>query len=118
MASGRGEILHRQRREDVTERGSPAQAAAGARRVLGFWYGLMAAGGLGFGLLGERRPFGQDVLAHPLIVFFVVAGVGLIVLRATLKRPVPDVIPERPLIAGCVLGAAAYLAGNFLATHL
>jgi uncharacterized membrane protein YeiH len=78
----------------------------------------MAAGGLAFGLLGERRPFGQDILAHPLVVFFVLAGVGLLVLRVVLQRPVPDVIPERTLIAGCVLGAAAYLAGNWLSAHL
>ena len=91
---------------------------AGARRTLGWWYGLMTAGGLGFGLLGERRPFGQDVLAHPLVVFFAVVAAGLIVLRLTLQRPVPDVIPERPLIAGCIIAAAAYLAGNFFVTHL
>jgi hypothetical protein len=78
----------------------------------------MAAGGLGFGLLGERRPFGQDILAHPFAVFFVLAGVGLLVLRVVLQRPVPDVIPERTLVAGCVLGAAAFLAGNWLSQHL
>jgi uncharacterized membrane protein YeiH len=89
-----------------------------SRSVHGFWYGLMAAGGLAFGLLGERRPFGQDILAHPFVVFFVLAGVGLIVLRVVLQRPVPDVIPERTLVAGCVLGAAAFLAGNWLSTHL
>ena len=91
---------------------------AGARRRLGWWYGLMAAGGLAFGLLGERRPFGPDVLAHPLVVFFAVAAAGLIALRVALKRPVPDVIPERPLMAGCIIGVAAYLAGNFLVTRV
>lgn len=89
-----------------------------ARALLGWWYGLMGAGGLAFGLLGDRRPFGPDVLAHPLVVFFVVAAIGLIVLRAVSKRPVPEVIPERPLMAGCILGAAAYLAGNFLVVHV
>jgi len=89
-----------------------------ARGVHGCWYGLMAAGGLAFGLLGDRRPFGQDILAHPLFVFFILAGIGLLVLRVTLRRPVPELIPERTLVAGCVLGAAAFLAGNWLSTHL
>ena len=80
----------------------------------GAWYGLMLAGGLGFGLIGERRPFGQDMLAHPLVVYFAVAAAGLLVLRAVLARPVPEVIPERTLISGCLLGAAAFLAGNFI----
>jgi hypothetical protein len=35
-----------------------------------------------------------------------------------LARPVPEVIPERPLIAGCICGAAAYLVGNWAAVHL
>jgi hypothetical protein len=86
--------------------------------VHGWWYGLMAAGGLGFGLLGERRPFGQDILAHPLVVYFALAAVGLMVLRAVLARPVPEVIPERTLLAGCVIGVAAFLVGNWISVHL
>jgi len=83
-----------------------------------WWHGLMLAGGLGFGLIGERRPFGQDMLAHPLVVYFAAAAVGLMVLRAVLARPVPEVIPERALVSGCLLGAAAFLAGNFINTYL
>jgi|SRR5215510_5590862 len=48
-------------------------------RLQASWYGLMVARGLGFGLIGERRPFGQD--AHPLVVYFAVAAAGLLVLR-------------------------------------
>jgi hypothetical protein len=92
-------------------------AGATAPRMLGWWYGLMAAGGFAFGLLGERRPFGADVLAHPLVVFFVVAAVGLLVLRIVLKRPVPELIPERTLVAGCILGAASFLLGNWLSAQ-
>jgi len=33
-------------------------------------------------------------------------------------RPVPDLIPERALVSGCLLGAAAFLAGNFINTCL
>jgi hypothetical protein len=89
-----------------------------ASRILLWWYGVMVAGGFLFGLLGDRRPFGSDVLAHPAIVFFAAAAAALMILRIALGRPVPELIPERPLIMGCVLGASAYLAGNFVATHL
>jgi hypothetical protein len=88
------------------------------RRVLTQWYGLMAIGGLAFGLVGERRPFGNDFLAHPLVIFFVVVGVALIALRIALARPVPEVIPERSLVIGCLIGAAGFLVGNWLGVHL
>ena len=87
-------------------------------RVHTWWYGLMAAGGLAFGLIGERRPFGHDMLAHPLVVYFALAAVGLLILRAVLARPVPDVIPERTLLAGCLVGVAAFLAGNGISAHV
>ena len=83
-----------------------------------WWYGLMAAGGLAFGLIGDRRPFGRDVLAHPLVVFFVVAAAALLVMRGALARPVPELIPERALLTGCLFGGAAYLLGNWIAVHL
>ena len=89
-----------------------------ASRALVWWYGLVAAGGLSFGLLGDRRPFGTDVLAHPLILFFVAVGVALVGLRVARGRPVPEVIPERALIIGCFVGAAAFLAGNWVVAHV
>jgi hypothetical protein len=88
------------------------------QRILVWWYGLMVAGGFLFGLIGDRRPFGNDMLAHPLVVFFASAAAALLVLRVALARPVPELIPERPLITGCVLGAAAFLVGNFVTTRL
>jgi hypothetical protein len=88
------------------------------QRILLWWYGLMVAGGFLFGLVADRRPFGNDTLAHPLVVFFVAAAAGLLVLRAVLGRPVPEFIPERPLIVGCVFGASAFLVGNFVATRV
>jgi hypothetical protein len=78
----------------------------------------MALGGLGFGLYAERRPFGGDVFAHPLIVFFVSVGAGLLLLRAGLRRPVPEILPERVLMQGCAVGVATYLIGNFVAVKL
>jgi hypothetical protein len=83
-----------------------------ARRL---WYGLVCAGGFAFGLLGDRRPFGTDMLAHPLVMFFAVVGVALLLLRVVLARPVPQVISERDLLLGCLAGAAAFLAANWLA---
>ena len=43
---------------------------------------------------------------------------ALLVLRVAGARPVPELIAERALLAGCLLGAAAFLAGNWAAAHL
>ena len=67
------------------------------KRLFAGWYGAMAASGLGFGLLGERRPFGEDMLAHPLIIYCLAAAAALLVLRFVSGRPVPEIIPERAL---------------------
>jgi hypothetical protein len=93
------------------------RSSAGSPRAREVWYGLMALAGFGFGLLAERRPFGEGILVHPLVVFFVLAGSCLLALRMALARPVPDVIPDRALMLGCVIGLATFLAGNFVATH-
>ena len=92
--------------------------APAAPRARVWWFAAVALGGFGFGLLGDRRPFGTDVLTHPFVVFFAVVAVALLVLRLAAARPVPDLIPERALLAGCLLGAAAFLAGNWAAAHL
>jgi hypothetical protein len=31
---------------------------------------------------------------------------------------VPEVIPERVLVAGCLSGTAAFLMGNFISAHM
>jgi hypothetical protein len=85
--------------------------------ALAWWYGPMAAGGLAFGLIGDRRPFGEDVLTHPLTIFFVLVGAGLMTLRIVAARPAPELIADRALLFGYVLGLAMFLAGNFIATH-
>jgi hypothetical protein len=87
-------------------------------RPQAWWYGLMAAGGIAFGLIGERRPLGSDVLAHPFVLFFIVVAIGLIVLRIARARPVPELIPERTLLIGCLVGGAAFLVGSWIATHV
>ena len=78
----------------------------------------MIAGGFAFGLLADRRPFGESVLAHPIVLFAALAGMGLLILRVALGRPVPEVIPERVLAVGFLLGTAAFLAGNWVGVHL
>jgi uncharacterized membrane protein YedE/YeeE len=90
----------------------------GLSRVHVWWFGLMAIGGVFFGLVSPRRPFGDDVLAHPLVVFAAVVAGALIVVRSMLARPVPEVIPERTLLIGIGIGIVAYLAGNFAAVHV
>lgn len=82
-----------------------------------WWFGAMGSAGFGFGLFAERRPFGDDVFAHPLSVFFVLVGLSLLALRFILARPVPEVIPDRALMLGCALGLAMFLVGNFVTAH-
>ena len=86
-------------------------------RIVLCWYALMVVGGLLFGSLGDRRPLGNDMLAHPLVLFFIGVGVALLILRIVRREPVPKLIAERALIAGCLIGAGAFLVGNFAATH-
>ena len=90
----------------------------GGGRLLGYWHGAVCTAGLGFGLLGERRPFGQSILGHPFNVYACVVAAGLLVIRVVRQRPVPDLIPERALGLGCAAGVALFLAGNFIAAHL
>ena len=86
-------------------------------RVRVWWFGVMGIAGFGFGLFVDRRPFGDDVFAHPLSVFCILVGLALLALRFILGRPVPEVIPDRALMLGCALGLAMFLVGNFLAAH-
>lgn len=83
---------------------------------MGCWYSAVCIAGLGFGLLGERRPFGQNILAHPFIVYAFVLAAALLVVRVVQQRPVPELIPERAL--GFGVPRALFFAGNFIAAHL
>lgn len=88
------------------------------RSAVVWWRVLMIAGGFGFGLFADRRPFGETFLAHPMVVFAGIAGLGLLILRVALGRPVPEVIPERALMVGFILGVFAFLVGNWIGVHL
>ncbi|HEX2654480.1 MAG TPA: hypothetical protein VHN11_12610 [Xanthobacteraceae bacterium] len=98
--------------------GSRSPVAAIAPRIARLWFAMMGVGGFGFGLLALKRPFGEDFFLHPLVLFCISVGVALLILRFVLARPVPDIIPERPLILGCLLGLAAFLLGNWIAAHV
>jgi peptidoglycan/LPS O-acetylase OafA/YrhL len=101
----------------MTEPGkSPRRPTSG--RILTWWFGLMSVAGLGFGAYADKRPFGNDILEHPLVILFVMVGAALLALRFALRRPVPEIIPDRLLLAGCLIGLAAFLIGNWLAVNL
>jgi hypothetical protein len=78
----------------------------------------MIGGGFAFGLFADRRPFGETFYGQPVVVFAALSGVGLLLLRVVLRRPVPEVIPERAMVVGFFLGIAAFLAGNWIGVHL
>jgi hypothetical protein len=78
----------------------------------------MAFGGLAFGALGDRRPLGKGILLHPLMLYVTLVCVCLIALRLVLSRPLPEMIPDRALVIGCVIGLVLFLAANFIVVHL
>jgi hypothetical protein len=86
--------------------------------LLTWWFGLMALGGVGFGLYAEERPFGTGVIAYPLVVFFAVVAAGLLTLRFLHARPVPELISERCLAAGIAIGIACFFVGNWFGVSL
>src|SRR6202045_5334886 len=73
-------------------------------RLLTWWFGLTALGGVGFGLYAEERPFGNGVLAYPLVVFLAFVAAGLLTLRFLHAQPVTDLISLRCLGGGVAIG--------------
>jgi Na+-translocating ferredoxin:NAD+ oxidoreductase RnfD subunit len=87
-------------------------------RILTIWFAMMSVAGALFGISSEGRPFGDDVLEHPLVIMFIVVGAALLAIRFALRRPVSEVIPDRLLVFGCIVGLVAFLLGNWFAVHL
>jgi len=96
----------------------PTGVRPNAGRMLTWWFGAMSAFGLAFGSMSEQRPFGNDVLAHPLVILFALVAAALLVLRFALRRSVPDLVSDRMLLVGCGIGILAFLIGNWFGTHL
>ncbi len=99
----------------LTKRSKPGgRDKPGRSRLSVWWFGGLALGAFAFGLFAEQRPFGTAVMAHPLIVFFGLVAAALVTMRIAIRRPVQEVIPDRALVAGLLMAAAAFLVGNFL----
>ena len=86
--------------------------------LLTWWFGLMALGGVGFGLYAQGQPFGHGVLAHPLVVFFALVAAGLMTLRFLHARPVAELISWPCLAAGTAVGFACFFIGNWFGVSL
>src|SRR5215469_4552259 len=86
--------------------------------LMTWWFGLMAAGGVGFGLYADERPFGNGVLAHPLAVFFAFVIASLMTLRFLHARPLLKLISARCLAAGAVIGIACFFLGTWFGVNL
>jgi hypothetical protein len=86
--------------------------------LLTWWFGLMALGGVGFGLYAEERPFGNGALAHPLVVFFAFVAAGLLTLRFLHARPVSELISWQCLAFGVAIGIVCFFIGNWFGVSL
>jgi len=86
--------------------------------LLTWWFCLMALGGAGFGLYAEGQPFGNGVLAHPLVVFLAFVAAGLLTLRFLHARPVTALISWWCLAVGIIIGVACFFIGNWFGTSL
>jgi hypothetical protein len=84
-------------------------------RALSLWLGLMALGGMVFGMYGAQRPFGGGLITHPLFIFCGLAVAGLLILRFAGDRPL---VSDRALVAGLVIGIASYLLGAWFGSAL
>jgi hypothetical protein len=86
--------------------------------LLTWWFGLMAVGGLGFGAYAAERPFGNGVLAYPLVVFFAVVAAGLMTLRFLHVQPLLKLISAPSLAAGAAIAVACFFIGSWFGSNL
>ena len=86
--------------------------------LLTWWFGLMALGGVGFGLYADERPFGNGLLAHPLVVFFACTVAGVLTLRFLHARPVLQLISAPCLAGGTVIGTVCFFFGAWFGINL
>ena len=95
--------------------GGPAPVSP---HLLTWWFGLMAVGGIAFGIDADEHPFGSGLLAHPLAVFAACALAGLLTLRFLHARPLLHLIPARSLAAGAIIGTACFFLGRWFGASL
>lgn len=93
----------------------PPWSPAVSARALSLWLGLMALGGMMFGMYGVQRPFGDGLITHPLTIFCGLGLAGLLILRFAGDRPL---VSDRLLIAGVVVGVACYFLGVWFGTAM
>jgi hypothetical protein len=86
--------------------------------LLTWWFGLLATGGVGFGLYADDHPFGRGVLAHPLAVFAACVVAALLTLRFLHARPLLQVISARSIAAGVVIAITCYFLGAWFGASL
>lgn len=86
--------------------------------LLTWWFGMMAVGGLGFGAYADQRPFGNGVLAHPLVIFFAFVAAGLLTLRSLHAKPLVQLISAPCLATGAVIGIACFFIGKWFGVNL
>jgi hypothetical protein len=93
----------------------PPWSPAVLARALSLWLGLMALGGMVFGMYGAQRPFGDGLITHPFTIFCGLGLAGLLILRFAGDRPL---VSDRFLVAGVVVGIACYFLGVWFGTEL
>lgn len=86
--------------------------------LLTWWFGLTAVGGLLFGAFDDERPFGNGVLAHPLVVLFAFIAAGLLTLRFLHARPLLQLISGHYLAAGTVIAIACFFIASWFGSNL
>ena len=89
-----------------------------SRHLLTAWFGLVAVGGVAFGLFAHERPFGRGALGHPLVVFFAVILAGLLTLRFLSTRPLAELISPWYVGAGIGIGVVCFYLGNWFGINL
>ena len=86
--------------------------------LLTWWFGALAVGGLGSGAYADQRPFGNGLLAHPLVVLFAFVAAGLLTLRFLHDKPLLQLISAQRLAVGAVIGIACFFIGKWFGVNL
>ena len=78
----------------------------------------MAIGGVGFGFYADRRPFGNGIIAYPLVVFLAFTAAGLMTLSFLHQRPLTKIISWRSLVLGGAIAIGCFLLGRWFGPSL